>query len=106
MTSDHSCIPPEQVWYSHVPRPSFSRADDVIHPCCEVKGRATPDYIPLPQPVIITFYVAQNYGICRYISAAGLACLWQKSMEVYGKPLALTTATSVVVMLPSVRLVL
>ena len=30
--------------------------------------------------------------------------VWQKSMEVYGKPL--TTATSVVVMLPSVRLVL
>ena len=25
------------------PCPSFSRADDVIHPCCEVKGRATPD---------------------------------------------------------------
>ena len=30
--------------------------------------------------------------------------MWQKSMEVYGKPL--TTATSVVAMLPSVRLVL
>ena len=30
--------------------------------------------------------------------------VWQKSMEVYGMPL--TTATSVVVMLPSVRLVL
>ena len=30
--------------------------------------------------------------------------VWQKSMEVYGMPL--TTATSVVVMLPSIRLVL
>ena len=30
--------------------------------------------------------------------------VWQKSMEVYGKPL--TTATSVVAKLPSVRLVL
>ena len=58
--------------------------------------------IPLPQPVIITFYVAQNYGICRY------QCSWSCLLvvEVYGKPLALTTATSVVVMLPSVRLVL
>ena len=25
----------------------ISRADDVIHPCCEVKGRATPDYLLL-----------------------------------------------------------
>ena len=30
--------------------------------------------------------------------------VWQKSVEVYGKPV--TTATSVVVMLPSVRLLL
>ena len=54
-----------------------SRADDVIHPCCEVKGRATPDYI-----FFGSSYLPQNgwvwLGGCGWVGVAlALPCTVQ-----------------------------